>query len=281
MVYSGADFTAAGLDPKRPPTTWEQARTDARTLTTRTGGRIVRSGMAVPSQPIARQQSYATLLWSAGGDFLSKDGKSATLDTPAASTALDFYTSLYQGGQAVDGTLGAAWSDQPPAQQPIVTGKASMELVSVESIADLRAAAPKRDIRIMPPLSLAGGEPAVFGGAANGLMINKDSRHKDLGWKFIEYMTSKDISNQYATNLGSLPIRTSASESPAVRKDPVLSQAVGYLKYARGNPNVPGWVQMRDKLDQSLERSLRGTQSPADALRQASSDLDGLLAANG
>lgn len=278
MVYSAADFSEAGLDADAPPETWEEVRSTAAQLTETEGDRISHSGLAAPSQPISRQQTYATLLWSNGGELLTEDENSAALSTPEALEALEYFTELYQGDQPVDGTLGQAWSDEPPAQQPIASGKASMQLTSVSEVADLQQAAPDRKITPMEPLAFKGEDPAAFGGPANGLMINRDSQQKDQAWQFIEFMISEEISTKYATELGNLPIRKSAAKSDAVKSDELLSATLDDLQYAHGNPNVPGWVQMRDELDKSLESALRGKQPPEEALKQASSEIDALLA---
>ncbi|SED75994.1 ABC transporter substrate-binding protein [Jiangella alba] len=277
IVYSGADFAAAGLDPDDPPATWEDVKEIAQTLTVREGDQISRAGLAVPSQPIAAQQSFATLLWSNGGELLADDASEATLDTPEAEEALAYFAGLYQGPDAVDNQLGTAWSDAPEAQHPVVTGAAAMELAIAGTIAKLQAAAPDRDLRLMPPPSFDGHEPAAFGGPANGLMINKDSANKDLAWDFIEYMIDPEVNVDYVQSLGGLPIHASSADAEAFASNPELQRAVEALSASRGNPNVVGWVQMRDAMGQFLERAIHGEASPADALEQADAEVEKIL----
>lgn len=273
VVYSGTDFAAAGLDPDNPPTTWEGVKDAAETLTVREGDQIARAGLVVPSHPIAAQQTFATLLWSSGGEFLSGDGSEATLDTPQAEAALEFFASLYHGADAVDNQLGTAWADSPEAQHPVVTGDAAMELANAGSITKLQAAAPERDLRLMPPPGFEGHDPAAFGGPANGLMINKDSDKKELAWQFLEYMIDPEINVQYVQALGGLPIHASSADAEAFASNPELRKAVEALSASRGNPNVVGWVQMRDAMSQFLERAIHGDVSPADALRDADAEV--------
>ncbi|NIK54703.1 ABC transporter substrate-binding protein [Kribbella shirazensis] len=280
VAYSGADFKAAGLNPDQPPKTWEQVRATAEKLTQRNGDKITRSGLVVSNAPISGQQTFGTLLWANGGELLTEDNSKAALTAPEAVEALTFYTGLYQGGNAVDGQLGTNWAGLPPAQQPIATGTASMQLADVSGIEKLQKAAPQRDIRVMPPLAFEGNEPASFGGPANGLMLNKDSKNPDLAWKFIEHMMSAEVSTQYATSLGFLPIRKSAMESEAIKTSAVKTTALKALDYARPNPNVPGWVRARDAIDKSLEQALRGKLSPEEALKQAAAEVDKTLEAN-
>lgn len=281
IAYSGAAFRDAGLDPDAPPTTWEEVKTAAEKLTERKGGKITRSGLAMPSDPIGIQQSYATLLGSNGGAFLAPDGKKSAVGTPEAAEALQYFTSLYQGPTAVDGTLGEKWSDSPPEQQPITTGRAAMQLANGGDIARLQAVVKDQDLRLIPPPAFQGKQPKAFGGAANGLMINRDSDQKDEAWKFITYMLQSANSLKYAESLGALPVRASAVTSSYTESNPELKKAVAALPVNLPNPNVVGWVQMRDAMNKSLERSLHGQTSPEEALKQATTDMDKIIAAGG
>ncbi|WP_043346718.1 ABC transporter substrate-binding protein [Beutenbergia cavernae] len=279
LVYSGADFTEAGLDPDAPPATWEEVRETAEQLTVRDGDQITRSGLLLGSQPIANQQSFATLLWSHGGDFLNEDDSEAILDSPEGVEALQYFADLYQGENPVDGLLGVEWSGLPIGEQPVVAGTASMQLVSAGAIVDYQEAAPDRDLRLMAPPSFDGHEPGTFGGPGNGLMINADSDVPDLAWEFIAGMIDPETNLTYSQELGQLPIHASAVESDYITSNPDLVRAVESLPYAHPNPNVPGWVQMRDAMGQHLERALHGEAEPADALEASAAEMDEILAA--
>ncbi|NEE04721.1 ABC transporter substrate-binding protein [Phytoactinopolyspora halotolerans] len=277
IVYSGTDFAEAGLDPDQPPETWEDVRAVAEQLTQRDGGDITRAGLVVPSDPIGAQQAFGTFLWSNGGEFLNADNTASVMDSPEAVEALDYYVRLYQGPDAVDNTLGVAWAGSPEAQQPIATGDASMQLSNAGSIGKYQEAAPDRDLRLMMPPAFEGNEPQAFGGPANGLMINKDSGQKDLAWDFITHMIEADTNTDYAEALGALPIHASAVDSDYISANPELQKAVEALVSNHPNPNVPGWVQMRDAMGQHLERALHGEVDPQEALTAAAREVDQVI----
>ena len=277
IVYSAADFEAAGLDPDNPPATWEEVKQVALELTERDGDRITRAGLVVPSHPIAAQQTFATLLWSHGGEFFSEDGSKSTLDTPEAEAALQYFVDLYQGPEAVDNLLGAPWQDSPETQHPVVTGDAAMELAISGTIKKLQQAAPERDLRLMPPPAFEGHEPATFGGPGNGLMINKDSENKDLAWDFLTHLIDPEVNVEYVQSLGQLPIHASAAEAEPYASDLELKKAVEAVSVSRGNPAVVGWVQQRDAMSQFLERAIHGDTSPADALKKSDAKVEEIL----
>jgi len=276
IAYSAADFEAAGLDPEAPPETWEEVREVAEDLTERDGSEISRAGLVVPSDPIGVQQTFGTLLWSNGGEFISDDGN-ATMDTPEAIEALEFYASLYDGESAVDNTLGAQLPNQP-AETPVVTGQAAMQLINAGDIIKLQEAGPDRDLRLMAPPAFDGAEPGAFGGPANGLMINADTAVPDLAWDFVSAMVEPETNLEYVEALGALPVHASSIDSDYISANPELQRAVEALPSAHPNPNVPGWTQMRDAMGQHLERALHGEVEPADALEQANTEVAGILA---
>ncbi|HEX6686885.1 MAG TPA: extracellular solute-binding protein, partial [Candidatus Limnocylindrales bacterium] len=280
LVYSGADFKAAGLDPDQPPKTWQEVKAAADKLTQRADGKISRAGLVMPSDPIGAQQTFSTLIWSNGGELLSPDGRKAAFSSPEGIAALEYQAALYNGATAVDNTLGGTWTTAPPAQQPIATGKASMQFAGSGDIKKYQTAAPDRDLRLMPPVGFGSKKPQTFGGAANGLMINKDTADADLAWKFVAAMIGKETGLKYSEALGVLPVRASAVDSPSVSSNAELKKAVAALQFSHGNPNVPGWIQMRDALGKQLELALHGKASASQVLNQASSEVDKTIAAS-
>jgi multiple sugar transport system substrate-binding protein len=283
IAYNGADFKAAGLDPDAPPRSWEDLRVAAEKLTKRDGsGKITRSGLLIPSQAIARQQSFASLLLSAGGQQLTPDNKKAAFNSPQGVAALTFYAGLYDGPQAVSANLGSDYSNAPVAQQPLVLGTTSMSLHSSNTILQMIKAKPDLDIRVMSPLTLGGNTEGHFlGGPGPGLMINADSDHKDLSWSFIKYMISADTSAEHTAGIGAVPPRASAINTPYVKDSKVLTTFVKSGPDFTPNPNVAGWVQARDVIDKYVELALNKKLAPQDALNQAAAEVDKILEANG
>ncbi|PRY13930.1 ABC transporter substrate-binding protein [Kineococcus rhizosphaerae] len=279
IAYRAADLTAAGLDPDRPPATWEELHDAALRLTARDGDRITRSGLLLASHPIGRQQSFATLLASTGGRQLTdSDPAKASFATAEGETALDYLTALWRGNPAVAADLGEDWTSLPTEQQPLVTGRAAMTMLTATVAQTIATAHPEFDLRVVPPLPLAGGEPGVLGGAGPGLMINKDSVNKDLAWRFITYFIDPATSTTYTQGVGAIPVRRSASTSEYVTGSRIMTAFVDAADAWVPNPNVPGWVQVRDTLSKFLEQALNGQVPAHDALAQAAPAVDDVLA---
>lgn len=276
FVYDAADFTEAGLDPDNPPETWEEILDAAEQLTVREGDTITRSGLLLASQAVGRQQTFANLLLAAGGDQV-KDGKAA-FNTPEGEEALQFFVDTYSGDDAVGTNLGENYMDAAPAQQPVALDTASIQMTVAPRATQIVEAAPDLDLRVMPvPKFESADEPGALGGSGAGLMINKDSKAKDLAWKFISYMLSPEISEQYTEGIGAVPTRASALDTEYVQSSPIVQAWLEAGQYFTPNPNVGGWVQARDTMDTYLEQALHGQLSAKDALEQMEATVNDVL----
>ncbi|SEE52698.1 ABC transporter substrate-binding protein [Jiangella alba] len=279
VMYNAADFTAAGLDPDAPPTTWEGIRAAAEQLTVRDGDTVTHAGLLVPSNPIAIQQTFASLLSGAGGDMLEPDGSAATFDTPEGTQALEFFVDLFHGEQPVSNMLGEDYVNMPPAQQPLVVGDASMAVLTAPVMQQVAEAAPDLDLRVMPAPTFEGADsPAMIGGAGPGLMINKDSPAQDLAWDFIEYLLTPEVMAEYTAGIGAVPVHASAIDTEYVRSNPVVQAFVEQASALKPNPNVPGWVEIRDALDANLEQALHETVDVGTALDNATAEVESIIA---
>ncbi|HVL39943.1 MAG TPA: extracellular solute-binding protein [Fimbriimonadaceae bacterium] len=89
LYYRKDHFREAGLDPSRPPRTWDEFYEYARRLT-----RDGRSGFAFSRGP---GYHWTNFLWQAGGDVVEQaEGGYArsVIDSPEAALAVDFYRKL-------------------------------------------------------------------------------------------------------------------------------------------------------------------------------------------
>lgn len=85
LIYNRAAFTAAGLDPEKPPTTWDEVRESAKILAESTGqygfGQIAKDnqgGWVLGAQIASR-----------GGSLVNEAGDTATFDSPEGVASLE------------------------------------------------------------------------------------------------------------------------------------------------------------------------------------------------
>lgn len=282
VAYNAVHFEEAGLNPDAPPTTFAELQEAAETLAIHDGDQIERAGIVFPAIGSGLQQTFSSLLWADGGEMFSEDRSEVTFNEAAGVEALDYYVNLYQADAPVDSGLGGSWSELPPAQSPLITEDTSMIFSDISTIRQIMAAAPDMDIRVADGLSFDGStDPASFGGAATGLLINPDSEIKDAGWEFIEFMTNADFNTEYSAAIGTVPVNASAIDSEYVSTTPAVAAAVENSATFRPNPNVVGWTQIRDTLNQYIEQAVNGQMTSQEALDQAATEVEAIMAESG
>lgn len=274
VAYREDLLDAAGIDPSSI-TTWGDLKDAAELLTERDGDRITRAGLLLGTAAQQRTITFNGLISGAGGQLMNDDGSEPEFDSSEGVQALTYFADLYNGDDAVATNLGEDYVNSAAAQQPLVTGSAAMTLLTSQAVSQITIADPDLKVGVLPALQFT--EPATFGGAGAGLFINADSEAKDAAWEFITFMSSPDISTDYAEGTGTIPIRASAVDSDYVKDSPALGVFINQMPYFVPNPNVPQWTQIRDILDSYLEQALAGQATPEDALKRASDEVSALV----
>jgi ABC-type glycerol-3-phosphate transport system substrate-binding protein len=86
LFYNRSLFEKAGLDPDKPPTTWDEVRKDAKAIAGKTG----QAGYATMSTENTGGWMLAAQMYSMGGSLESADGKKATFDSPSGKRSLTY-----------------------------------------------------------------------------------------------------------------------------------------------------------------------------------------------
>lgn len=85
MLYYNIDmFKKAGLDPNKPPRTWEELKAYAKKLTKVNPDNTIAQIGFIPNYGNSWLYLYS---WQNGGEFMSKDGRTCTLNNPASVAA--------------------------------------------------------------------------------------------------------------------------------------------------------------------------------------------------
>jgi multiple sugar transport system substrate-binding protein len=95
-------FSAAGLDPEAPPTTWDQVGEYAAQITD-SAKKVYGVGFPVSGAPCY----FDAMFKSNGGDVVSADGKTSVLDSPENLKTLQFIQKMATDGYAPIGATGA------------------------------------------------------------------------------------------------------------------------------------------------------------------------------
>ncbi|MBL8068766.1 MAG: extracellular solute-binding protein [Armatimonadetes bacterium] len=193
LYYRKDHFIEAGLDPNRPPKTWDEFYAYAQKLTESAPGR---SGFGFSSGPQGQAYFWVNFMWQAGGEIVEPTPSGAwraTIATPAGVTALEFYRKLTTAKWVTGGkTYGPAASVGTSYAQDITAGKTSMWFAySQDTVLNVSS---------LPPSVIGIAQmPAGPGGSWNEInagmwAINanvKDPKKLDACWRFIDYFVSQ------------------------------------------------------------------------------------------
>lgn len=285
-------FEKAGLDPKKPPETYDQLREYAIKLTTDKNGKhpgedgfdannIEVYGFGFKGTAgLASTWEYYNYLYAFGGDLLDAD-YNPTLNSPEAVAALtwvvdnfhkynlypkdtptydytEFHTLFLQGKMAMAVNWPYMWNlAQDPAQSKVV-GKV-----------------------------MIGRKPGekTHGGNIGGWSWNvfKMSKKQDLAIAFAKWMSSPDASLTFAQNGVGNSVRKSVAKL-MTQKDPILYTAIAENQAdGRGVKWLdtgPSWLEIEKVLYQAIQEALIGSKDPKTALEDANKATRGILDSN-
>ncbi|MFP3466470.1 extracellular solute-binding protein [Leifsonia sp. SIMBA_070] len=119
LIYNRDLFTKAGLDPDKPPTTWDEVRTDAKQIAEKTGA----VGYAQLSTKGQGGWMFTTQTYAFGGTVENADGTKVTFDDTPSQNALKTVHDMRWTDQSMGTT--SLWDLDSMAQQ-FAAGKVGM-----------------------------------------------------------------------------------------------------------------------------------------------------------
>ncbi|OZM71829.1 sugar ABC transporter substrate-binding protein [Amycolatopsis antarctica] len=258
LFYRKSMLAAAGLQP--PRTVDELVDATARLNTGGVRGLFVGNdgGVSTLTGP---------LLWSAGLDFLSVDGRAVGFNDPRAATVFGKLRALNTGGGLL---LGAPtdWSD-PGA---FCDGLVAMQWTGLWNLPKIREAVGE-DFGVLPFPALDGtGRVSVPVGAYSA-MVNAKSADVDAAKAYVRWLWVErtEYQAEFATGFGvHLPARTSLDGAAAVLSSGPGAEAVRFVADSGRILSPPAWTaQAGTALSDAVARIAREGADPAAETRKA------------
>ncbi len=232
LTWNKQQFREAGLDPERPPQTWDELREYAKKLVkTDAAGNITRVGYAIRhvGNPQGVVHKHLWAIWGSGADILDKPnelrGGKAAFNNEGGLAALKLVHDMIY----VDKSTSLSFPDPRAA---FLRGIASMQISETVSI---RQRQPREAPNMpygsgwgmaLPPLRKAGNKP-VTNMNAWIYTVPRLAKNKEMAWKLIEWLNSPlkdyeigrkyDTTPRFAVNWDREPFKSDAY-GQAVRK---------------------------------------------------------------
>ncbi|MBX7258188.1 MAG: extracellular solute-binding protein [Candidatus Hydrogenedentes bacterium] len=297
LSYNKAVFREAGLDPEKPPRTWDEWRDMTEKLTVRDArGRVTRLGNMM-TRTLYSVDDLSFYVRQLGGDVLSKDGRESLLDSPEALRAIKFVASMYEAAGGRRAFDDFSQTNEATGIFPQGDGRIAMS-VEDDSII-YRAMLRKPDMELgIAPVPTPDGRPPISLSDRHALyLIPHNARHPKEAWQFIRFALSPK---------GQIPYFDACAEQtrargntlvyPGFRADRKVREAV-IGKYPLTNPVfaaayanceklVPYLVPptanpvnaiLRDEMIRAVDRVLYGEMTAEQALHDADRRVQGQL----
>ena len=267
LYYRVDDFKEVGLDPDKPPKTWDELFEYAKKLTKRDEkGRILRIGFL----PYYGNTWLYLWGWLNGGEFMI-DNK-PTVNDPKIVEALDWtikFEDYYGGAGAIDVTVSGYGSKE---MDPFIMGKLSMRIDGDWYISVLEKFGPKVEYRIAPPPAPAGRKSLTWSGGF-AYCIPKGAKNPEEAWQFIKFMVSKESQLKCGKMSSRIPALIEVSKDPFYVTHPKYKVFIDLMKVSRYRPVSPIANIIWDELDKATQYARLKKKTPKQALDDANEKI--------
>ncbi|HET7546812.1 MAG TPA: ABC transporter substrate-binding protein [Usitatibacter sp.] len=276
VLYWNKDaFKEAGLDPNRPPATWDEMTKMAEKLVKKdASGNVARWGVEVPST------GYAYWMFQAfarenGHDLMSSDGTKTYYDNPDVIAALQYWRDLGAKYHVMpEGTI--EWGT---LRQAFTEGKTAMMWHTTGNLTAVKNSAKFPFGVAMLPASKQRGSPT---GGGNFYLFKKTTpAEREAALKFVKFMTTPERAAAWSIATGYVGTRPDAYETAKLKEYaadfPQALVARDQFQYATPELSTFQTGRVRKALDDAIQAALTGQKSPAQALKEAQSQADRLL----
>jgi ABC-type glycerol-3-phosphate transport system substrate-binding protein len=261
-------FTDAGLDPNKPPTTWDEVATDSKKLaavkhTQAFSFLYLHSGWYT--------QQLQTLLNQTGGKIADAKHQNSTITSPASLAALSIWVQLATGpNRTADPNKSSREATAPFSD--LATGRQSMAIVYPWAMEQIRQSNPDvyKQLKVVP---LPQVNPASPVGRWYGYYwcVNGASKHQKEAWSFISYLSSQH--DRWLTDVDFIQPLTGWETSAAGKSVPALPVWSAAYQNGKFDEVAPHYAEIQDALTAMVNDAVFNGITPQKAAEKASAQI--------
>ena len=267
MYYNKDMFRAAGLDPEKPPTTWEEFAEMGKKLVKKdSSGNVEQWGAMIPSTGYPYWM-FGALTKQNSEVLMNQEGNKTYFDNPGVIEALEYWQDLGNKHEIMPkgviewGTLRQNFLDKQTAIMWHSTGN----LTTVKNKADF-------DFGVaMLPGNRELGSPT---GGGNFYIFKKSTpEEKQASLKLVKFMTSPEQAAHWSKATGYMGVGPSAYETDTLKdylkEFPPAAVARDQLTHATAELSTHEAGRVRKYLDDAIQAALTGQATAKEALEDA------------
>ncbi len=276
VMYCNKDaFRKAGLDPEKPPATWEEMVEMGKQLTVRDAdSKVTQWGLEIPSTGYPYWM-FGALASQNNQVLMNQAGNQTYFNNPDVVSALRFWRDLGKTHQIMpEGTI--EWSTLRTdflEQKTAIMWHSTGNLTAVKDNATF-------DFGVaMLPAKKQRGTPT--GGGNFYIFKQTTPEERKAALTLVKWMTQPDRTAQWSIGTGYLGTRPDAYETDLLKtyvKDfPAAAVARDQLKYAVAELSVHENGRVYKILNDAIQAALTGSKTPEAALEDAQKQADRIL----
>jgi multiple sugar transport system substrate-binding protein len=262
-------FRRAGLDPGKPPETWDELYRAARQIAERVPD-AKGFGMNAGEREILIKK-FMPFAWGNGGDILDSTLTHSVINSHQNREALRFYLSLKPY---------SLLDRQEMHEQAFAKGRLGIVISGSWLIRTLQKTAPDLHYRValMPRPEPNGGTHASFAGA-EVLGIFRGSKHHPEAMRLARFLVRPENAMPLFLATGNaFPAAANAAADSYFVSHPMDAIFLEQLKSAKSPPLHPRWVEIEEIVNDELEQAIYDKRRPEQALAEADARITQVLA---
>jgi multiple sugar transport system substrate-binding protein len=274
LFYNTAIFREAGLDPDKPPRTWEELRNAARQIAERTG-----KNSFVLGGTTANDWLLQALILSNGGSVLSPDRKTITFGEAPALEVMEMLQSMRREGAHASMNDVQGWEAFFAGNLGMILTTAAMQS---SMLGASKAAGWELRTARMPSF---GDKPAVPVNSGSGLFVcSRDPKKQAAAWRFIKFVTSDRGYTIITTMMGYPPLRPNVTADERYLKtwaeeNPLVQPNLEQIEIVTPWQSYPGsnWQQIERILMDAMNKCLFTDANVRETLQAAQKQAQSLM----
>ncbi|MFF9019744.1 ABC transporter substrate-binding protein [Streptomyces eurythermus] len=268
LFYNKALFEKAGLDPEKPPRTYDELFADALEMAEKSGGRVATLANVPTIEDFGRY----------GVPLMNEQGTAFTFNDPKGVELLTKYKQLYDA-KALDPQALTATGES--AGKKFLTGAVAMNPGSALDLGNFKKNAPSlyRNIGITDQITSTGHVNMYV----MGVMVNSRTRHTPAAVAFAHFVTDARNQMVFAKRVAIFPSTAGSLDDPYFTREDGTDETRVRVAAAKSLKNAVNYTpvlfseQMKTALRNEVAKALQGKESPKEALDNAVNAADRLL----
>ena len=281
MFYNKTLFKKAGLDPDKPPKTYEELLDYAEKLMVKDDkGNVAQAGITWNLHCWFFEQFMAVQNAALTDNNNGRTGRptKAIFNSDAGLKTFTFWNDLTKNGSMINTKV----HDWTGARNLFISQKVGMIITSTSDVALMVKSAKENNFELgtafIPAPADAESGGVVIGGGSLWMVAGKPEAETKAAWEFVKFMAQSAQQITWHTGTGYFPVRKDAvedllaqgyySESPH-NLTAILQLLLSTQNYNSNGAIIGAFAEVRAIVESNVQKMLSGDMTPAEALAAA------------